>query len=100
MVGSFCNPNGHYRKTALISLCHPASACLKLPKMTGLLGTRRTRCKTATCNELNDELNLVLAVIEAENGRVALDILDSPQGDSIDIILTDNLMPEVVEHPA
>ncbi len=42
----------------------------------------------------------LFAVIEAENGRVALDILESPQGDSIDLILTDNVMPEVWHLPA
>ncbi len=34
-------------------------------------------------------------VIEASNGRIALDILESPQGEVVDIILTDNKMPEV-----
>jgi CheY-like chemotaxis protein len=34
-------------------------------------------------------------VIEAVNGRVALDILEGPQGEAVDIILTDNVMPEV-----
>ncbi len=34
-------------------------------------------------------------VIEASNGRIALEILESPQGDVVDIILTDNKMPEV-----
>jgi len=37
----------------------------------------------------------LLAVIEAVNGRVALDILEGPQGEAVDIILTDNVMPEV-----
>ena len=50
--------------------------------------------------DLFQELNLGLAVIEAENGRIALDILESPQGDSVDIILTDNVMPEVWHLPA
>lgn len=34
-------------------------------------------------------------VIEACNGRVALEVLEGPHGHSIDIVLTDNVMPEV-----
>lgn len=34
-------------------------------------------------------------MIQAENGRAALDIMDSKKGKQVDIILTDNIMPEV-----
>lgn len=34
-------------------------------------------------------------VVAAENGQKALDVLSGPEGDSIDLILTDILMPEV-----
>ena len=35
------------------------------------------------------------AVVVASNGREALEILEGNLGQTIDVILTDNLMPEV-----
>ena len=45
-------------------------------------------------------ISTIAAVMPAENGRVALDILASKRGRKIDIILTDVKMPEVTHnHP-
>jgi hypothetical protein len=39
-------------------------------------------------------------VIEASNGRIALEILEGRQGEAVDIILTDNVMPEASPQPS
>ena len=78
---------------------HTEKLVLGLYKTAGQQACQGARQRSLSGDILRHRLALKerssVAVCLARNGREALEILEGSEGDTIDVILTDNLMPEV-----